>query len=108
MRKKIVAGNWKMNKTLAESSKLVEETLQLLSGEKIGDTVVVFCTPFTSLEKVSSIIKGKKNIYSSAQNCHWEKSGAFTGEISAAMLKDAGASYVIIGHSERRQFFGET
>jgi triosephosphate isomerase (TIM) len=108
MRKKIVAGNWKMNKTLAESSRLVEETLQLLSEEKIGDTVVVFCPPFTSLEKVSSIIKGKKNIYSSAQNCHWEKSGAFTGEISVSMIKDAGASYVIIGHSERRQFFSET
>ena len=108
MRKRIVAGNWKMNKTLAESSKLAEETLQLLSHEKIGDTVVVFCPPFTSLEKVSALTKGKKNIFTSAQNCHWEKSGAYTGEISTAMIKDAGATYVIIGHSERRHYFGET
>ncbi|HYV91069.1 MAG TPA: triose-phosphate isomerase [Chitinophagales bacterium] len=108
MRKKIVAGNWKMNKTITESSKLAEETLQLLTNEKIGDTVVVFCPSFVSLEKVSSIIKGKKNIYTSAQNCHSEKSGAYTGEISVSMIKDAGASYVIIGHSERREYFGET
>ena len=108
MRKKIVAGNWKMNKTTAEGVKLVEETLALLSKENIGETVVIFCPPAISLEKVASLVKGKENIYAGVQNCHWEKSGAFTGEISTGMIKAAGATHVIIGHSERRLYFGET
>jgi triosephosphate isomerase len=108
MRKKIVAGNWKMNKTLAESEQLVNETLQLLAKENTGNTVVIFCPPFISLEKVAALVQGKKNIYSGAQNCHTEKSGAYTGETSVTMIKAAGAEYVIIGHSERRQYFHET
>lgn len=108
MRKKIVAGNWKMNTTLNEGVKLLEETLRLLSGENMRETVVIFCPPFISLEKISSMIKERKNIFSSAQNCSSEKGGAFTGEISAGMIKSVGAGYVILGHSERRQYFSET
>jgi triosephosphate isomerase len=108
MRKKIIAGNWKMNKTIDESVSLVQETLQLLADQISDETFVVFCPPFISLEKVSSLLKGKRNVSSAAQNCHWEKSGAFTGEVSASMIRDAGARYVIIGHSERRQYFFET
>src|SRR5687767_9108785 len=97
MRKKIIAGNWKMNKSGDESIKLVEETFRLLQNENIGETVVVFCPPFTSLERVSELVNGRRNIYSGAQNCYWEKSGAYTGEISAPIIKAAGARYVIIG-----------
>lgn len=108
MRKNIIAGNWKMNKTIDESCKLVEETLQLLADKNTGDTIIIFCPSFIALEKVSALVRGKKNIYSSAQNCFWEKSGAYTGEVSVGMIKSAGAAYVILGHSERRQYFGET
>lgn len=108
MRKNIIAGNWKMNKTPQESTQLVEETLQLLAKENIGETIVIFCPPFIALERVAGLVKGKKNIFAAAQNCHWEKSGAYTGEVSAAMIKAAGAAYVIIGHSERRLYFNET
>ena len=97
-----------MNTTLNEGVNLVEETLQLLSNENIGEAVTIFCPPFISLEKTSSMIKGRKNLYSSAQTCYSEKSGAYTGEVSAAMIKSVGAQYVILGHSERRQYFGET
>ena len=108
MRKTIIAGNWKMNKNVNESVTLVQETLELLKNENTGETVVIFCPPFLSLEKVSSLVAGMKNVFSSAQNCYWEKSGAYTGEVSAAMIKAVGAGYVIIGHSERRQYFSET
>ncbi|MEP7127830.1 MAG: triose-phosphate isomerase [Chitinophagales bacterium] len=108
MRKNIIAGNWKMNKSPVESTQLVEETLRLLSSENIGETVVIFCPPFISLERVASLVKENKNVFVAAQNCHWEKSGAFTGEVSAAMIKATGATYVIIGHSERRLYFQET
>lgn len=108
MRKNIIAGNWKMNKTPQESTQLVEETLQLLAKDNIGETIVIFCPPFIALERVAGLVKGKKNIFAAAQNCHWEKSGAYTGEVSAAMIKAAGAAYVIIGHSERRLYFNET
>lgn len=107
MRKKIVAGNWKMNTTLNDGVRLVEETLRLLPAESVNETVVIFCPPFISLGKISSIIKERKNIFSSAQNCYSEKSGAFTGEVSASMIKSVGAGYVILGHSERRQYFNE-
>jgi triosephosphate isomerase len=108
MRKNIVAGNWKMNTSISSGSKLVEETLQLLTGKDTGDTVVIFSPPFISLERISAMIGGRKNIFTAAQNCHWEKSGAYTGEISVPMIADAGAQYVIIGHSERRLYFKET
>lgn len=107
MRKKIVAGNWKMNKTLPEGLKLLDNVLNQLTDADTSKATVIFCPPFISLAQVSEKIKSKKNIYSSAQNCHWQTSGAFTGEISAGMIKSCGAEYVIIGHSERREFFEE-
>lgn len=108
MRKKIIAGNWKMNKTPEESTRLVAETLQLMADVATGEAVVIFCPPFVSLERVAGLVKDHRNVFAAAQNCHWEKSGAYTGEISASMIKAAGASYVILGHSERRMYFQET
>ncbi|MBO2516912.1 MAG: triose-phosphate isomerase [Clostridiales bacterium] len=104
MRKPIIAGNWKMNKTPAEAKALVEELKPLVKGA--GATVVV-CVPAVDIAPVAAAIKGS-NIHLGAQNVHFKASGAYTGELSAAMLKEAGCEYVIIGHSERRQYFGET
>jgi triosephosphate isomerase len=105
MRKYIIAGNWKMNKTGAETIQLVNALAPRVANLNRVD--VVICPPFTVLSQASAAIKNS-NIGLGAQNMYWEDSGAFTGEISAAMLKNAGCQYVIIGHSERRQFFGET
>ncbi len=104
-RKPIVAGNWKMNKNAAEASALVQEIKQGLDHKKGVDVIV--CPPFTSLSAVSAIITGS-GILLGAQNMHWEKSGAFTGEVSAEMLRELYCHYVILGHSERRTLFGET
>jgi triosephosphate isomerase len=104
-RKVIIAGNWKMNKTASEGKKLVEELKGKVAG--IDKVEIVVCPPFTSLESVVSAAKGS-NVKVGAQNIHWAENGAFTGEVSGAMLKEAGVEYVIIGHSERRQYFGET
>ncbi len=104
-RKVIIAGNWKMNNTAPEGSALVEALKPLVAGIDAADIVV--CPPFTTLNAVVETACNS-NIKVGAQNLHWAESGAFTGEISAAMLKEAGATYVIIGHSERRQYFGET
>lgn len=104
MRKKIVAGNWKMNKTPKEALELVE----LLKDKVDTDTVdVVFCVPAIDIIPVAEALKGTK-IALGAQNMHFEESGAYTGEISAAMLKECGVQYVVLGHSERREYFGET
>ena len=104
MRKKIIAGNWKMNMTRGEAASFIEG----LSGKlNTKDRDVVFCVPFTDIFTALSALAGK-GVYVGAQNMHYEDSGAFTGEISAAMLTDAGVTHVIIGHSERRQYFGET
>ena len=104
MRKKIIAGNWKMNKTPAEAKALCE-----LLKDKVNTTNadVVFCVPFVDLYPVLEALQGT-NIAVGAENMHFEESGAYTGEISAAMLKEMGVKYVVIGHSERRQYFAET
>lgn len=104
MRKPIIAGNWKMNKTKAEAEVLVNELKPLVEKAKCE---VVLCVPYTDLWVVGEAIKGTK-IKLGAQNVAWADKGAFTAEISADMLKDFGVEYVIIGHSERRQYFGET
>lgn len=107
MRKKIVAGNWKMNKTLDEGLKLTSEILNMVKDEVRSDAQVVLCPPFISIYSVGKILEGSA-IGLGAQNCYQKESGAFTGEISVEMLKSAGVKYVIIGHSERREYFGET
>ena len=105
MKKPIIAGNWKMNNTKAEAEQLITALKPLVKD--VTRTDVVVCVPFTCIEKVKKLVKGSK-IKVGAQNVAWADKGAFTGEISAAMLKEVGAEYVIIGHSERRQYFGET
>lgn len=104
MRKSIIAGNWKMNNTIDEGLKLVEELKGLVKDAK-GDVVV--CPSFVCLDAVLKAVKGS-NIKVGAQNMHFEESGAFTGEVSPSMLEKMGVTYVIIGHSERRQYFNET
>jgi len=104
MRKPIIAGNWKMNKTPEEAKQLVTELLPLV---KDAECDVVVCTPAVCFAAVAPVIAGT-NVKLGAQNVHFKASGAYTGELSADMLKAAGCEYVIIGHSERRQYFGET
>lgn len=104
MRKKIIAGNWKMNKTLSESLELVNV---LKDSCNTTDSEVVFCVPDINLKAVKDALEGT-NIFVGAQNMHFEESGAFTGETSVLMLKDLGVKHVILGHSERRQYFSET
>ena len=104
MRKPIIAGNWKMNKTAKECRELISALIPKVKDAKCD---VVVCVPFTDIALAAELTKGT-NIAVGAQNVAWADSGAFTGEISAAMLIEAGATYVIIGHSERRQYFGET
>ena len=104
VRKAVIAGNWKMNKTRPEAKALIEELKPLAANADCG---VIICVPYTNLETALSLTEGT-NIKVGAENCHWAKSGAFTGEISADMLAEMGVEYVVIGHSERRQYFGET
>lgn len=106
MRKKVVAGNWKMNKNLSETIELISGIKKELENGETNAEVII-CPPFTSLETAKALIKDSK-ISLGAQNLHQEENGAFTGEISADMLKSVGCEYVIIGHSERRTIFNET
>lgn len=107
-RKKIVAGNWKMNQNLFEGKQLVTDVLKRSAAHTLPEDVeVVFAPPFTQLELAATQLKDVPGHLLAAQNCHQEKSGAYTGEVSANMLKSVGVTYVILGHSERRQYFGE-
>ena len=103
-KKKFIVANWKMNKDISEAEKFLKEFV-LLNNERNAE--IAICPPFLCLERAVSVCRNSK-IKIGAQNCHFEKSGAFTGEISADMLKSAGAEYVILGHSERRNYFFET
>ncbi len=100
----VIAGNWKMNKTASEAKQLISELIPAL---KDANCTVVTCVPFTDLNVAAEMLKGT-NISLGAQNCHFKESGAYTGEISAAMLTEIGVEYVVLGHSERRQYFAET
>lgn len=104
MRKPIIAGNWKMHKTIAEAVEFVNEVKDKVNNDKVE---AVICAPFTSLKDLKEATKGT-NIKIGAQNMHFEEKGAFTGEISPLMLKELDIDYVVIGHSERRQYFNET
>ncbi|MFO0706974.1 MAG: triose-phosphate isomerase [Nitrospira sp.] len=106
MRIPLIAGNWKMNKTASEATAFVQELLrQQLTSQSVE---LVIAPPFTALESVRHVLGTDVSIGLAGQNLHWEDKGAFTGEVSAPMLKDLGCQYVILGHSERRMLFGET
>ena len=104
MKNKFIAGNWKMNKTIADTKAFINDIIPLVAG---ANNRVALCVPFTDLATAVELTKGT-NVAIGAQNVHWAESGAFTGEISVNMLKELGVEYVVIGHSERRQYFGET
>ena len=107
MRQQIVAGNWKMNKTLQEANVLASEVMAMVADEVKGDVRVVFCVPFPYLVPIKNQLGNNARISVAAQNCSEHESGAYTGEVSAPMLKSMDIPYVVLGHSERRQYFGE-
>lgn len=106
MRKKIVAGNWKMNLEYADGVSLFSEIVNMVKDEKKGDQIAIICAPFIHLNSLAKL--GGSAVAIGAQNCHQKESGAYTGETSAKMIKSVGCEYVIIGHSERRQYFAES
>ena len=105
MRKTVIAGNWKMNQTPAQTKEFITALAPMVAGKNACD--IVLCVPFVDIANAVEAARGT-NIHIGAQNVHFKESGAYTGEISAQMLCDCGVEYVIIGHSERRQYFGET
>ena len=105
MRRPIIAGNWKMNNTIAAGTQLIKDLAPLVAD--VTDVDIVACPTSTALAAVTAAAKGTK-IHVGAQNVHWEKSGAYTGEISTEMLNEIGVEYCVLGHSERRDYFGET
>lgn len=108
MRKKIVAGNWKMNKLMDEAVALTSELVNMANDEVQGDVKIILCPPALYLTVIKKYIESSPRFSLAAQNCSDKVSGAFTGEISAAMLQSAGIEYVLVGHSERRQYFSES
>ena len=106
MRKKIIAANWKMHMTQSESEAFITTFLREIGD--LDEVEIVIVPPFTSIPKVTELLTQTQNIKVGAQNMHWERSGAFTGEISPAMLRELFVRYVVLGHSERRAMFGET
>ena len=106
MRQLIVAGNWKMNKSFGEGIALAKEVVSKVDAS--SPITVILGTPYIHLNAIAPIAREKSNVFLAAQNCHTDLKGAFTGEISAAMIQSVGADYVILGHSERRKYFGET
>ncbi len=106
MRKKIIAANWKMHMTLSESEAFMTTFLREI--DDLDEVEIVIVPPFTAIPKVSELVTQTQNIKVGAQNMHWERSGAFTGEVSPAMLRELFVRYVVLGHSERRAMFGET
>ena len=108
-RKNLIAGNWKMNASHLEAIQMVQKLSYRLDPEDFDRVDVVVCPPFTSLRSVQTVIEADHlEIRLGAQNCHWEVQGAYTGEVSAAMVAETGCSFVLVGNSERRQLFGET
>lgn len=107
MRKPAIVANWKMNKTISEALQFVADCRTLLKDIPVNNVDIILSPSFTAIKAVADAVSGAK-IYVAAQNLHWEEKGAFTGELSAPMLIDCGCKYVIIGHSERRNLFGET
>lgn len=108
MRKKIVAGNWKMNKNFEDGLKLATEVVNIADAEVPADVQLVVCVPSVHLAAVAKLTAGSKRVATGAQNIYQKESGAYTGEISAEMITSVGVKYVILGHSERREYFGET
>ena len=108
MRKHIVAGNWKMNKNHTEGQQLASEVVNMVEDEVLDGTRVILIPPFIHLSSVSKIVESSSKVSLGAQNCNENESGAFTGEISVEMLKSVGAEYVLVGHSERREYYKET
>lgn len=108
MRKKVVAGNWKMNLTLQEGKELTSEVVGMIDAELLDDVQIILATPYVHLNTVAALLAGNTKVALAAQNCSEHLSGAYTGEISVTMLQSVNTQYVILGHSERREYFKES